>query len=164
MATVHIPGDGHVTPVRGVSTNGTIFHWLAFSDAKKIKVIEDALHILKRNVKGLRPCNNCFSRLPNGRTFDDILDDPSIFISFDPSNDGRSFGARSGNDITICHFSIRMGRWTVAATLVHEFAHVNGAPGTNHRAEGTLLCCGFSGLHDPTIIGAVERPSNTRIA
>lgn len=159
MAVVHIPGDAHITPP---TTSG--ISWLVYSNAKRKKVVDDALFILRRNVRGVRPCNSCFNKLPNGRSFDDILDDPSVFISFDPSNDGSLFGATLGNDITITNFSIRMGRWTVAATLVHEFAHINGAPGATHQAEGTLLCCGFSALHDPNIIGAADRPSNNRIA
>lgn len=149
MIKIHVPGDGHVTPTFAG------FKWDPFSDPKKKKTISDAIHILKNNVKGMKPCNDCFQRLPNGRTFDDILDDSSIFISFDPNNTGRLYGATLGNDVAITDFAIRMGRWTTAATLVHELAHVNGAPGNDHQAEGTLLCCGFSNIHDATIIGAV---------
>ncbi len=58
-----------------------------------------------------------------------------------------------------------MGRWTVAASLVHELAHVNGAPGDSHAAEATLPCCGFAALYVPTIIGANEGSSpDTRFA
>jgi hypothetical protein len=48
-----------------------------------------------------------------------------------------------------------MGKWTTAATLVHELAHVNGAPGTNRDAGNTLLNCMLKSLHDPTIIGKI---------
>lgn len=149
MVKIHIPGDGHT------AATFAGFTWNPFSDHKKKKVITDAVFILEHNVRGMRPCNNCFTRLPNGRTFDNLLNDNSIFVCHFPNAPGQLFGATLGNDITITDFSIRMGRWTVAATLVHELAHVNGAPGTDHQAEGTLLCCGFSNIHDATIIGAV---------
>ena len=163
MATVHTPGDAHIAPATRLGRDGLPRTWQAYTEAAKKKVVDDALHILRRNVRGMRPCNDCFSRLPRGRTFDDILNDPTVFISYDPANNGR-FATTLGNDITITEFSIRVGRWTVAATLVHEFGHINGAPGDTHDAEGTLLCCGFSALHDPTIIGALIRPTDTVIA
>jgi hypothetical protein len=157
MAKIHIPGDGHVVPLPNSG-----FQWLAYSNAHKKRVVEQALFILRHNVRGMKPCNKCFSKLPGGQTFDDVLDDPNIAISFDPQKTQGTFGATLGNDITITDFSIRIGRWTVAATLVHELAHVNGAPGNNHQAEATLLCCGLSALEDPNIIGAAESPSGNR--
>lgn len=160
MAKLHIPGDGYTAPLPNSG-----FQWLTYSNARKKKVLDDALFILKHNVKGLKPCNKCFKKLPGGRSFDDILNDNSVIISFDPQTTTNLFGAALGNDITITDFSVRMGRWTVAATLVHEFAHVNGAPGTDRQAEGTLLCCGFSALHDANIIGAApSRDSGTNYA
>ncbi len=159
MIKIHIPGDGHVTPTFAG------FAWDPYSDATMKKTIEDAIHILKNNVKGMKPCNDCFQKLPGGRTFDDILNDSSVFISYDPNNSGHLYGATLGNDVAITRFALRMGRWTAAATLVHELAHVNGAPGNDHQAEGTLLCCGFSNIHDATIIGAVSGSrGGTRIA
>lgn len=164
MAKAHTPGDGHSVPAPTTLADGTPIQWQSYSNARKKKVVEDALFILKQNVKGMRPCNDCFRRLPNGRSFDDILDDPNVFISFDPTTRQGLFGATLGKDITITDFSIRVGRWTVAATLVHEFAHVNGAPGTTHQAESTLPCCGFAALHDPNIIGVGDRATDSRYA
>ena len=157
MATIHVAGDGHITPTGR-------HQWLAFSDVHKKKVVEDALFILTHNIKGSSPCNNCFRRLAGGRSFDDVLNDTRVFISFDPSTTHGDFGATIGNDITITDYSIRIGRWTVAATLVHELAHVNGAPGTDHQAEGTLLCCGLSSLQNSSIIGGRSATSEIRFA
>ena len=157
MATIHVPGDAHATPVGR-------HQWLPYSDARKKKVVEDALFILKHNIKGSRPCNRCFEALSGGRSFDDVLGDAGVFISFDPANRQGDFGATIGSDVTITDFSIRMGRWTVAATLVHELAHVNGAPGDTHDAENTLTCCGLGALHDPNIIGAADEPPGSRMA
>lgn len=159
MARLHTPGDGYTAPAPNSG-----FQWNTYSDEKKRRVLERALFILRHNVRGLKPCNDCFRKLPGGRSFDDILDDPNVVISFDPQTTANLFGATLGNDVTITDFSIRIGRWTVAATLVHEFAHVNGAPATDHQAESTLLCCGFSALHNPAIIGAGEESSDNRYA
>src|SRR5207253_736611 len=65
MATIHTPGDGHTAPTGR-------HKWLPYSDAKKKKVLEDALFILKNNIKGFAPCNKCFKALPGGKSFDDI--------------------------------------------------------------------------------------------
>jgi hypothetical protein len=46
----------------------------------------------------------------------------------------------------------------VAGTLVHEFAHVNGAPGTTRQAEATLLACGLGRVYNPIIVGSRETP------
>jgi hypothetical protein len=162
MAKIHVTGDGHTPPVAGS------FQYLPYTNADKKKVVERAVDILKRNVRGSKSCNSCFQRLTGGRTFDAILDDPDTFIHYDPGNIQGRFGAtRTGTkNVTITEFSIRMGRWTVAATLVHEFAHVNGASGSTHDAEATLPKCGFGGLYDPTIIGLVpsQEENDTRIA
>jgi hypothetical protein len=153
MAKIHTPGDGYTAPLPNSG-----YEWQEYADEKKKRVIEQALFILRHNVRGSKPCNHCFQKLPGGRTFDDILNDDTVVISYSPGNQRNDFGATLGKDVTITEFSIRMGRWTVAATLVHEFGHVNGAPGTDHQAEGTLICCGFSALHNANIIGAVPGP------
>jgi hypothetical protein len=162
MPTIHIPGDGHVTPAPDV--DGT--RWDAYSDAKIKKVLEAALFILKHNIRGSRPCNRCFSALAGGRSFDAVFADASIFISFDPS--GPASGATDsvgGRDITISAQEFRVGRWSVAATLVHELAHTNGAPGApSAEAENTLRCCGLGGLFRPGSVGARETDSSTSYA
>lgn len=147
MVKVHVPGDGHTPP-----PPDAVATFDPYTDEKKKKVIEDALFILRNNVKGMASCNECFAKLPNGRTFDDILADDTIYISYDPSD--KWCANASGNDITVNEYTVSRGKWLVAATLVHEFAHVNGAPGNNHQAEATLPPCGMGaeGLYDPTIM------------
>ena len=162
MAKIHTPGSGYVAPL---PVSG--WKWLPYADADKKRVVERALFILRNNVRGMKPCNDCFSALPGGLTFDDILDDPDIVISYDPGNVQGRYGVtrRAGaKDVSITEWAIRMGRWTVASTLVHEFAHVNGAPGATAQAEATLPCCGFSAHYDRTIIGAVGGSSSSAYA
>jgi hypothetical protein len=154
MPTIHVPGDGHATPV--ALADGTT--WGEYTDPKIKKTLERALFILKHNIRGMKPCNTCFSALPGGKSFDDVIDDASIFISFDPSgpNSGVT-NAVGGKEITISAGEFRGGRWTVAATLVHELAHTNGASGTTLDAERTLKCCGLWGLFRPGSIGMQDQ-------
>jgi hypothetical protein len=41
----------------------------------------------------------------------------------------------------------------VAATIIHELAHINGAGGKTTDAEDTLLHCGMAERHRSEIIG-----------
>jgi hypothetical protein len=156
---INTAAAGHTGPVK----NG-VAEWLAYDNKvdKQLKVLQKAMEILKNNVNGWKPCNDCFSKLPGGRTFDDIFADDTIWISYCPDNANYGFtNAVSGKEITICELAFRWGMWTVCGTLVHEMGHTNGAGTTDHAAEGTLLCCGLSKVHDPTIIGVRETgPSN----
>lgn len=160
MPTVHVPGDGHATPLP--LGDGT--RWDAYSDPKIKKTLDQALFILKNNVRGMRPCDDCFSRLPGGKTFTDVFDDAAVFISFDPAGpaSGRT-DAVGGKEITVNASEFRIGRWSVAATIVHELAHVNGAGTATADAENTLRCCGFSSHFRPGSIGLNEESSDTRI-
>jgi hypothetical protein len=120
---------------------------------------------LKHNIHGMRPCNDCFSRLSGGKTFDDVFDDPAMFISFDLSGpfSGRT-DAVGGKEITISAREFRIGRWSVAATLVHELAHVNGADAVSADAEETLKCCGLAGHFRCGAVGVGERQNDWRNA
>ena len=131
MPTINTPGSAHVAPAPNSG-----FQWLAYADDNKLKkALQDAFFIIQNNIRGMRPCNKCFKALPGGKSFDDVWDDAAVFVSFDPQGKGGTFGATLGKDITITAFSLRMGRWTTAATLVHELAHVNGAPGTDRQGR-----------------------------
>ena len=147
---INIAGAGHTGPVK----NGDA-EWLAYDNKldKQLKMLQKALHSVN-TIKGWRPCNDCFSKLPGGRSFDDVLADDSIWISYCPSNTTYGFtNVVNGKEITICEQAFRWGVWTVGGTLVHEMGHTNGAPTDTHDAEGTLLCCGYAKVHDKNIIG-----------
>jgi hypothetical protein len=118
--------------------------------------------------KGMASADKYFQTLPEGRSLRDLLGDSSIWINYAPSM--GEYGAQSiahPNEICIGPRAFRIGRWTVLATLIHELAHVNGAPdGMDQRAEQALLHCGLgrsiekaTGVddaktpYDPTISG-----------
>ena len=142
MVTIHTAGDGHTAP--SPDADGT--NWSPYpATGTARKRLDAALRILRNNVKGLRPCNACFTALSGGtgRTFDAILADPTIFLSLDTG--GPDLGATSGSDITI-NMKGNANEWQVAATIVHEFAHINGVPGGGHGvAENLVRCCGLKG-------------------
>src|SRR5271169_844560 len=107
MPTIHIPGDGHTEP--SPLADGT--RWDAYSNAKNLKILKEALFILKHNIHGMKPCNDCFSALPGGKSFDNVFDDATVFISFDSGgpNSGVT-NAVGGKDITINGSEFKVGR------------------------------------------------------
>lgn len=151
---INTAGSGHAGPVK----NGTA-EWLQFTAAqsKQQKMLEKAVNTIKSNIKGSKACNAAFKTLPNGRSFDDVFNDDTIWISYCPDNTTYGFtDSVGGKEITICEYAFRWGYWSVIGTLVHEMAHSNGADATTHAAEGTLTSCGLAKVHDPTIIGTRE--------
>ena len=99
-----------------------------------------------------------FSALPGGKSLRTLLRDNSIWVNYHATM--PFFGetnAVGGKEIAISSMAFRMGRWTVLATMIHELAHVDGAPGgTDQSAERALVACGLgkqseltTGVDDP---------------
>lgn len=150
------------TPISGWS-------WLPYPDpSAHLNTLNQAISIIDTKIKSHTPCNSAFKKLPAGKTFLQIWNDPAIWISLDPGNRHGRYGATlSKKHVTLSAYSLNMGHWTTAATLVHELAHVGGAGGTNSDAEDTLLNCLLNGLHDPRIIGKLidgKRQDSSRFA
>ena len=159
MPSINTTGSGHAGPV-GVGAN-----FLPYTNAegRYLSVLQAAMNVINSRIVGHAPCNTAFRALPRGRSFSDVWHDNSVWINYDPDLVPGYFGARFGNDITIAKHAFVMGHWTVVSTLVHELAHVNGAPGGNSRqAEDTLKRCLLHQLHDPTILGRLFNPMNNR--
>lgn len=113
--------------------------------------------------------NTYFRSLPGGRSLTAILADSSLWINYCPNRVeyGWTVGTPGGGvEVGICPLSFRWGRWMVVATLIHELAHVNGAPGSGDSAERALPHCGLGSWaemtshtddswtpYDPTITG-----------
>lgn len=94
-----------------------------------------------------------FSSLPFGRSLTQILADRTIWINYAPTIKDL-WGAednRIHKEIAITPPSYLWGRWTVLATLIHELAHINGAPGSRSQAaEEALLHCGLGKRSEAT--------------
>jgi hypothetical protein len=158
MPSINLPLSRHAAPAAAFG-----WQWLPYTDATLLHILRDAILVIDRKITGFKPCDDAFTALPSGRTFAQVWADPSIWISYDPDRSGRKYGVTdrvNGREISITQYALRMGMWTTAATLVHELAHTNGAPGgRSHAAEGTLRTCLMKSLEDPAILGAIERAS-----
>jgi hypothetical protein len=156
MPQINTPTSGHAGPAPLPGGH----KYQPFTNAVLVSTLTSAMKIIDTRIKGNKKCDEAFKALPGGRTFARIWADNSVWINFDPSKAGGDFGACRGNDITLTAYTLGMGRWTVAATLIHELAHVNGASGLTHDAEATLSACLLPGLEDKTIIGRLNAPMN----
>jgi hypothetical protein len=160
MAKINEPGSGH-----GNLTSAAGNRYWAYSDAKALDTVKRALAILKNNIKGMKPCNERFKKLPGGKSFDDILADDTIWINYESRSDRGWYGVTlgvGGKEISISQSAIKKGRWWVAGTLVHELAHVNGAPINTVDADDTLLFCGVKNAYEG-VIGMNESGTNNEI-
>lgn len=131
-------------------------HWRVGELAHAMRWIEE--NVVNALVIG-RSCNEEFSTHPGKRTFESLWNDPNIWISFhtNPNPTLYAQAVANGQDVAIAYGAFRLGWRMVAATLIHEFAHLNGIVGIDHsRAEDTLLFCGMQGLHDDTILGYLQ--------
>lgn len=123
--------------------------------------LKEALRILTHRVRDDGRCNESFLALPYQNDFRSFIDNPYIWINYDPANDGELCGWTRPNvypmDIVLTQYSLRMGKWLAAATIIHELAHLNGAPGgDSHTAELRVLECGLhsaNGPYDPKAKG-----------
>lgn len=110
--------------------------------------------------------NTYFRSLPDGKSLSDLLADSSIWINYHATM--TAFGetnAVSGKEIAISERSCRIGRWTVLATMIHELAHADGAPGgSDRRAEEALLACGLGHVSEKTTgVDDAHTPFNPNI-
>lgn len=89
-------------------------------------------------------CDAYFRLLPNGRTLTNLLHDSTIWVSHVnpcPFTYGESW--ETHNAIGVTTLALVSSKKQLAATLVHEFAHINGVGGSGHAAELAVLACGF---------------------
>jgi hypothetical protein len=126
-----------------------------------LDTLNQAMTILLNGMREHAGCNSSFASQSGGRTFQSMFDDHTIWINYDPDNGGRLWGwtmpPTYPRDIVICRYALRMGRWSAAATIVHELAHLNGAPGgASHAAEQRVRECRMmspNGPYDPHVTG-----------
>ena len=105
----------------------------------------------------LPSANLYFSRLPYQKTLTGLLADRATWINYE--DNPRRYGATvmvGQAEMAISSTAFRKGRWVVLATLIHELAHVGGAPGFSHAAEQAVLACGL-GLPSELLRGRDDR-------
>jgi hypothetical protein len=124
-----------------------------------LPALKQALDIVRKIALTNKTCDCAYKTIPegSGRSLSDFLDDPSIKISYAPKDipikdpKGKTIGIVAANvnafnthQIFIRPWSCRMGRWTLAADLVHELVHLTkgSLPGDDEQlpADMEILC------------------------
>lgn len=167
MAGLQINIGDHVSPMAG---------YVAFPNDKR-----DAVRWARRKARWIAAnkadANPAFSALPGGRTLTQILADNTIWVNYHATL--GYFGETNmvgGKEVAIGVRAHNIGRWTVLATLIHELAHTNGAPGgASPLAERVLIACGLGHQHeqdtgvddpstpfDPGILGSLQQQASSQ--
>jgi hypothetical protein len=167
MAKLNLAGCGHGNKSEAY-TGGIVVHYNAFpnstpADRLRVTKVQKAFDIVNKVDKRINLANTCnvyFKALPKGKSFRDFWRDPTIFINYDPTPGANAYGDTHSNDKDIALHrwcTDTKNVWTIAATIVHEFAHIGGAPGwPSPAAEQALPKCGFGLQYDPAILGSIE--------
>lgn len=157
------------------------------------QVFRQACHYIATRSARSRACNDYFRALGHGDTLTGLLGWRIVFFFWRPVSrtgavpTGGGFQAVTGQviatsrdtgyaEIAIAEFTL-VGRLRLAATIVHELAHIAGAPGATDAqaasgralrrsdpaayrrliaAEAALRPCLLAQMFDPDAIGAVQ--------
>jgi hypothetical protein len=170
MPKINTAATGHGSKTEhyadGSSIRFNVFPEASDPEKKRLALLRKAVNIVDRaegrmNIDG--QCNNYFKTLGRTKTFRELWADDTIFINFSPSVTRGFYAAAHSNnkDVTVTAWCLDNNNfWMVAATLVHEFAHLAGAPGgASHAAERAVKKCYFNDQYDPTIVGSVQKLS-----
>jgi hypothetical protein len=97
-------------------------------------------------IANTKPSANAYFRaLPGHRTLSALLADGSIWVNYfdNPAAGGQTYTMRGFSEIAIDSRFWNSGRLAALGVLIHELAHVNGAPGDTSQAEDSLVHCGL---------------------
>ena len=168
MAKINTHAAGHGSKTEhyagGSSIQYNVFPNASATEKKHLAKLTRAYDIINRldaklDLQG--PCNKYFKTLPKTKTFRHFWRDNTIFINYSPSLTNGFYGATHSNDKDICVSAWCLdntNRWMIAATIVHEFAHIAGAPGgASHAAEKAADMCGFKSQYNPAILGSIKQ-------
>ena len=140
-------GD-HVSPF-------TLFKPVPFRHQWATKWARNRAKEIAANVK---TADKYFKSLPGKRSLTQLLADRRIWINYAPDLYARGMRPDGSNEIGIGDFAYLGGKMIVLATLIHELAHIAGAPdGKSRAAEDALIHCGLgkqseadSNIDDPS--------------
>ena len=128
----------------------------------RLDALRAAFRWIESRVVGCGTCNAAFLGMltedVRARTFDAVWRDNLVWVSYDPVHvRGRQYGyTMARQDVTVTEHAFLAGWRMVAATLIHELGHVNGASLRDHEAERMLLGCRMADLHNPAILGSLR--------
>ena len=125
-----------------------------------LAALKRALDIVRKLPK---KCDCAFRKIGSHRSLKQLVADPSITVHFDPAPETTDEGGHTldgdTHNIWITPLACRLGRWTLAATLVHELTHITFVPGAGQddpngpastSAYGMERECGLSPLSVPS--------------
>lgn len=138
------------------------------------KTIGDALDFIDSNCAANKKCNEYFTRLQKGGgiSLRKILEEKTLYIyrlvaqagvSEEELPEGFTFSLPQDKDARIGLRENVLARLDdVKTTLLHELAHVAGAPGRaedpkSNAAETALKHCGMKEYFDPEALGRIDR-------
>lgn len=161
---INTPDKNHTgpTPVNDPRI-GTV-SWLPYTDDSKLAIVKAALAVVGMRAiltpGNLHCCNQAFTNLPGKVSFSDLWLDADVWISYNPNPRRGLYGVRlpGTKEIAISEFAFTQPQpyLVVAATIVHEMAHVAGAPGNTTDAEDTLPACGFKDQYKSGLLGQLR--------
>ena len=164
MLNINVVGSNHKVPVMAKDPNnkhGLTWKFKPFdllTQPNEYFLLMQAIGLI--NVRSYRDevCNGNFKMLPGGRSFDDVFVDGRVWISFLVNAQGL-LGLTGGNDIAVSDSAFIYAKSRpepaaeIAAVIIHELAHVNGAQDHNKQAETIVMVCGFYDQCKPGVIG-----------
>lgn len=164
MPTLNLQGSGR----QPVIFDSVYQYWPypTATDAGRARLdkVQRAIAILDRYVASGASTTTCdphFLGLAGGRSFRTVWADPAVILSYNPRG-GNIYGhaEESGQDLALTQWCLEtQNRYMVAATIVHEMAHINGADGIEHDAERSVRQCGLRELYLPGVFGNLNMPS-----
>ena len=139
MASLNTPASGHGNQTEHYAS-GLIIDFNVFlsgnaTEVTRLSKIKQAVQIIDRlnnKIDLYGPCTTYFKSLPKGKSFSELWNDALIFVNYSPAATKGFYGATHSNDKDICISAWCLdthNKWVIAATIVHELAHVAGAPG-----------------------------------
>jgi hypothetical protein len=167
MATINVRGCGHgsrsETYAGGLVVQYGEFRTTSAAERARLEKVTRACQSIDRLDAAMgiaSACNAYFTALPKGQPFRAYWRDPTVFINYSPSTSVGVFAATHSNDkdITLTRWCVEHhNHWMIGATIVHELAHIGGAPGgVSHAAERAAHECGFRPQYDPIILGTLR--------
>jgi len=132
------------------------------------RVLDMAIAFINDKVKKHDPCNAYFRSLLLGKTLRQIMDNETVYLHrIEPkrgfTEDDLPRGVTVGMRIGLPFYVLAdRNLGVVTASLIHELAHIAGAPTylrdpTSHLAEEALKHCLFQSQFDPNAVGTLER-------
>lgn len=120
-----------------------------------------AIEVIHFRSYGDSICNESFKTLPGGKSFDAIFLDTSVWINLLKNKPLTELGMAYKNDIAISiHMFTKAHQMPdpaaeIAAVIIHELAHVNGARNNPpiKEAEQMVMRCGFYDQCDISVEG-----------